>query len=501
MLNILNLTKTNKLILATFAFLAVLAFGGGSAHAATLNVAGGCTLPIAIDSVNAGSNQTGCTATGGYGTNDTITIPAGTQTLTADLPQLTESASIVGSGTGITIVNGGAGQYHGFQVCGNISVNIQDLTVTAFKRYAIDSCVDDLTLTRIDVDGQNVTAESGLVFSVYVRDSGSDNTVSVSNVRIHDIDISADVVNLLYIDQESGNTTAADINNVTVDHITNHQADSVITGFLIGTGGDFSGGGGTMNATATNVTVDSLISDVGNANAFGGAAFVLGSVDATSNVIIRNATVTGLRGGLGPLGNGSAAFFSAGASTGGATSLSKVEVSNSLFANNQSQGVANNCTSGDFSSALGGSGPATGTIISNGYNISDDATCTTFTQLGDQQNINNIISTLGPLQNNGGLVPTRALLPGSPAINTGGSVLGVTTDARGVTRPKTCPSVGAFQFEGAVCGASTPSASGGTNAGAPNTGVGSVTQIPNVLASMLGIGLLTYVFRKQQRTS
>lgn len=496
MQSILGVSKTNKLILATFAFLAVLTFGGGRADAATLNVSGGCTLAIAIDSVNTGADQSGCTAVGSYGTNDTINIPAGTQTLTADLPQLNESASIVGSGTGTTIVSGDAGQYHGFSACGNISVNIQDLTVTAFKRYAIDSCVDDLTLTRIDVDGQNVTAETGRIISVYVRDSGADNTVSVSNVRIHDIDISADVVNLFNIDQESGNTTTAEINSVTVDHITNHQANSVITGFLISTGGDFSGGGGTINATATNVTVDSLISDVGNANAFGGVAFAVGSVDATSNVIIRNATVTGLRGGLGQLGNGSTAFFSAGASTGGATSLSKVEVSNSLFADNLSLGVANNCFSGDFSAALGGSGPATGTIISNGYNVADDATCTSFTQPGDQQNVSNIISTLGPLQNNGGAVPTRALLPGSPAIAAGGSVLGVTTDARGVARPNSCPSVGAYQFEGAVCAATTTNANAG-GAAAPNTGARTASTLGAVVASILGLSLLGYTFSRK----
>ena len=177
------------------------------------------------------------------------------------------------------------------------------------------------------------------------------------------------------------------------------------------------------------------------------------------------------------------------------------EVENSLIADNSTDGTPSNCYTGDLSTSFGASnGTVNASIVSNGHNISDDSTCTTFTQPGDQHNISNIISTLGPLQDNGGSVPTMALLPGSPAINSGGSVLGITTDARGVAR-NSCPSVGAFQFEGAVCGASTPSASGGSNAGAPNTGVGSVAQILNVLASMLGIGLLTYVFRKQQRSS
>ncbi|RTK93824.1 hypothetical protein EKI60_05105 [Candidatus Saccharibacteria bacterium] len=113
MISILNLTKTNKLILAAFAFWAVMAFGSGRAHAATLNVSGGCTLPIAINSVNAGANQSGCTAVGSYGTNDTIIIPAGTQTLTADLPTFTESVTIEGAGMNSTTISGDSGQFRG----------------------------------------------------------------------------------------------------------------------------------------------------------------------------------------------------------------------------------------------------------------------------------------------------------------------------------------------------------------------------------------------------
>ena len=113
MLTILNLTKTNKLILAVVAFLAVMAFGSGRAHAATLNVTGGCTLPIAIDSVNAGANQSGCTATGaGYGTSDTITIPAGTITLTATPADITEDVVIEGAGMNSTTIDGDAGQFY-----------------------------------------------------------------------------------------------------------------------------------------------------------------------------------------------------------------------------------------------------------------------------------------------------------------------------------------------------------------------------------------------------
>ena len=55
---------------------------------------------------------------------------------------------------------------------------------------------------------------------------------------------------------------------------------------------------------------------------------------------------------------------------------------------------------------------------------------------------------LGPLANNGGPTPTQALLPGSPAINAGVAVPGVTTDQRGVLRPQgRAPDIGAFELQ------------------------------------------------------
>ena len=52
---------------------------------------------------------------------------------------------------------------------------------------------------------------------------------------------------------------------------------------------------------------------------------------------------------------------------------------------------------------------------------------------------------LGPLTDNGGVTYTRALLPGSPAIDLGVAVPGVTTDQRGDARSQSAaPDIGAF---------------------------------------------------------
>jgi hypothetical protein len=56
---------------------------------------------------------------------------------------------------------------------------------------------------------------------------------------------------------------------------------------------------------------------------------------------------------------------------------------------------------------------------------------------------------LGPLADNGGPTFTCALLPGSPAIDAGVPVNGVTTDQRGIARPQgSAPDIGAFESRG-----------------------------------------------------
>jgi hypothetical protein len=83
-------------------------------------------------------------------------------------------------------------------------------------------------------------------------------------------------------------------------------------------------------------------------------------------------------------------------------------------------------------------GNCSGTMTSNGYNLSSDNTCN-FNNSGD---LNNADPKLGPLQNNGGPTQTQALLDGSPAIDAGnpsGCTDGkghlLKTDQRGKPRP------------------------------------------------------------------
>jgi hypothetical protein len=79
-----------------------------------------------------------------------------------------------------------------------------------------------------------------------------------------------------------------------------------------------------------------------------------------------------------------------------------------------------------------------GDITSKGYNLSSDDSCS----LNREGDINGLDPLLGPLRDNGGPTQTRALLPGSPAIDAGnpngctvenGHLL--KTDQRGKPRP------------------------------------------------------------------
>jgi hypothetical protein len=88
--------------------------------------------------------------------------------------------------------------------------------------------------------------------------------------------------------------------------------------------------------------------------------------------------------------------------------------------------------------------PATA-FVSLGHNLFSDSPSVPL----DPTDLTNTDPLLGPLADNGGPTFTQALLPGSPAIDAGVSVPGVTTDQRGVSRPQGIASdIGAFESRG-----------------------------------------------------
>ena len=185
----------------------------------------------------------------------------------------------------------------------------------------------------------------------------------------------------------------------------------------------------------TNCTID------GNSTVVHGGGIAID--DSQAVVTITNSTITSNHGGFSN-------------TNGGVHNLGTCSLRNTIVAGNSGTDIPN----------------LNGIFTSNGYNIIGDLgtlwpadpqiTATT----GDQFGVNFADLHLGPLQNNGGPVPTRELQSGSIAIDQGHSS-GSTADARGLTRPCDQASitnatggdgadVGAFEVQGTCVPPNTP---------------------------------------------
>jgi hypothetical protein len=189
-------------------------------------------------------------------------------------------------------------------------------------------------------------------------------------------------------------------------------------------------GGGIYSSSALTINRSTLFA---NQAIDGGAVYSLGTVAINNNTISGNSASIG--GGIDNVGvltvsnstlNANQAVHNCELCGQGGnlynTSGATVTLQNSIVANSASGG---NCS---------------GTMISNGYNLSSDATCN-FKSTGD---LNNIDPILGPPQYNGGPTQTIALRSGSPAIDAGnpnGCTDGLghllKTDQRAKPRPDT----------------------------------------------------------------
>jgi hypothetical protein len=152
--------------------------------------------------------------------------------------------------------------------------------------------------------------------------------------------------------------------------------------------------GGTATLTMTNVTIS------GNAASLAPGGVGGGISNGGAAASLTNVTISGNAANRG----------------GGIYTLRTTRIKNSIIANSLSGG---NCSVDQHS------------LVSLGHNLDSGSTCV-LTGTGDLQNTNPL---LGPLVSNGGFSPTHALLPGSPAIDTGDNVGCPNIDQRGAIRP------------------------------------------------------------------
>jgi len=222
---------------------------------------------------------------------------------------------------------------------------------------------------------------------------------------------------------------------------------------------------------STGVYYENLFGQSGpgnGGNGCGGGIFNGGQCFVTNTTIALNTAVagggspasfaeaTGLNGNAfgGGVYNDSGGIFSAWNVT-IATNV-VIAVGNGQFGLQGSPGQAAGCQVDNnggsvslYNSILGYSGSnsnAFGAITDDGYNISSDGSADF--ESGSSYNLTDPL--LGPLANNGGPTLTMALLPNSPAIDSGGSSGAPATDQRGYARPAGAGvDIGAFEY-GAV---------------------------------------------------
>jgi hypothetical protein len=160
-------------------------------------------------------------------------------------------------------------------------------------------------------------------------------------------------------------------------------------------------------------------------NNTGGGIFNYGAGGCTAIFTITNSTVSS---------NSGTGIYTSGVDTGaGLLRLMNSTVSNnggnggiqniSLYGGSATVEIANSILNANLGPG-GGIATLDGTVISLGYNLSDDASGGDASTgpgglLNGPGDIRNTNPLLGPLQNNGGPTMTHALLPYSPAIDAG----------------------------------------------------------------------------------
>jgi hypothetical protein len=415
-----------RVIAFTFFCLTFL-FHAGVAQAATFNVANGDVAGL-IAAINAANTSPA---------PNTINLASGgTYTLTAvdngvnGLPAITNPMTI--NGNGATIQRSSAAGTPNFRI----------FLVLMTKPPTI-SCTAPISQPAMSPSGANVKVP------VAVQDFNGD-TLTV--------------------------TWTVDGSVVQTDRVTN-PASVTFSGLTISNGSTPDVGGGILNYGTLTVTSSTLS---GNSAVGGGG----GIFNSQGTVTVTNSTISGnsvVPGGVNVFGGGIQSYYgsltitnstlsgnSAWAAGGILTSGGQTTITNSTLSGNSGYGFGG----GGFMSLNSGTLFAKNTIVANsrggncsymfgisqGHNLSDDTTCSSyFNQTGD---LNNIPAGFDPggLQNNGGSTQTIALNPGSAAIDAGDDCVvenpgcvatPLTTDQRGPGFPRKVGAhvdTGAFEY-------------------------------------------------------
>ena len=432
-MKLFNTKITTHILICLVGLVGSLFLLGNQAKAATISVPSDCSLADAIDSVNLVSDQGACNADvapDGYGTNDTIIIEAGTHTLTGVLNTITVDVDITGVSASASIIDGGA-LYPGIVLAGVVG-NFSNFTI----QNTNDSGLNANGTATMNIESVISKNNAAAVGAGLVLDVG---TVTINNSVFEGNVASAAGGGIL---NGGGNLT-----------ITN-------SAFINNSGGP--AGGGLALAGGTNLLTNVTIA--GNDADLAGGLVVYGG----ANVTLVNSTIYGNIANTTPVGGGIQIVSASGSLT----------LLNNLVAANVDSAGFSNCATDDSI-----------TPVSNGGNLSSDASCSIFNHASDLASTNPLVATITAVDN-GGPTPTIALLAGSPARDAGMSSGAPGDDQRGESRPKGIGTdIGAFEADVVAAIVTTPS----ITPGAPNTGYGKTTIQLNSIVPIIGIANLSLV--------
>lgn len=233
-------------------------------------------------------------------------------------------------------------------------------------------------------------------------DNGATSELKATNITISNIHSTvssggAQIYGLLIGKSPGSTITQSNVSNATIYGVTSVKT-TITAGFAISLF-NFNNGSETLDQTLSNVTIN--------------------GVHADDSSIAAGIVIAGLAG---LPSDGTQITLTA---------------SNILVTDSLNNGQSRNCGLINANSFAGGVGTVSLGVVSQGGNLSDDNSCASyFTAPTDQNNVAALAASLLPLADNGGYVPTMALKEGSPAVDSGITIAGLTTDARGITRPQ-----------------------------------------------------------------
>ena len=381
---------------------------------------------------------------------DTIIFSlSGTITLTTGVLSLSQNLAIDGSGQAVAVDGGNATRI--FDVASPAVVTLKSLT-----------------LQHASVSGSNggaITVASGAALTIDTCTLTANTSTTSSGGALANLGTTTIVNSTI-----SANTTGAGGGGAVYSNGAMTVAASTVTGnsapndggafyndangTLVITGSTFSGnsasafgGGGGALATRGSTTITASTFNGNSAVGYGGAIRAdtsggppgFGKLDVVNSTFSANAT-NGTAGGgaIGSVNAGTVRLFNVTVATNSALGSS---FGGGIYAGGGTTLQSENSILSGNTAPAGNGQDCTGTISSLGYNlVSSLEACTVAGTLTG--NVTGASASLGPLANNGGPTQTMALTAGSPAIDAGdpaGCVdqtgAALTVDQRGLPRP------------------------------------------------------------------